>query len=75
MRELERRLRVVEGLQRVRTARCATVLTRPGTHATAADLDTFNTQLATAHERGGPLVILTLSREKNPLNAAGRPID
>lgn len=67
MRALERRLRAVEGLQRVLATKFATVLTRPGTNAQAADLDTFNAQLATARERGGPLVILTLNRDESPL--------
>lgn len=62
MRALERRLRAMEGVRRALTAMCATVLTRPGMHATQADLDAFNTQLSTARERGGPLVILTLNR-------------
>jgi hypothetical protein len=66
MRALERRLRAAEGLQRVLAAKCATVLTRPGAHATAADIETFNTQLATARERGGPLVILTLNHDESP---------
>ncbi len=62
MRALERRLRAMEVVRRALTAMCATVLTRPGMHATQADLDAFNTQLSTARERGGPLVILTLNR-------------
>ena len=66
MRELERRLRAVEEVRRVPAAQCATVLARPGKQATAADLDAFNAQLATARARGGPLVLLTLHRDESP---------
>lgn len=73
MRELERRLRAVEEVRRVPAAQCAKVLARPSTQATAADLDAFNAQLATAQDRGGPLVILTLHRDESPATRNDRP--